>query len=142
MSDIKSPADGLRILRVIWGAMLAAPLVYAGIAIYFSLNRSGSTIDPELVNWAGVFLGLLSFLILLFVFLFRQITAAFAGGRYLNGCIIRWVMVESIAIFGLVLLFMGLDLFLGLLFFIAALGGMALLPPSETEQENFAALSE
>jgi hypothetical protein len=64
-------------------------------------------INLEILNWVQIFLGLASLPILLTVFLLRQLVAAVTQGSYRNYCIVRWALLETIAVFGLVQFLLG-----------------------------------
>lgn len=93
-------------LPVIWAAFLASALIYAGLGWLLKDTR-GASVNQEILHWAQIFLGLGSGSIVLTTFLLRQALAALSGRSYRNYCIVRWALLESIAVFGLVQFFLG-----------------------------------
>lgn len=106
-------------LDVIWVAMLLAVFVYAAIA--FTLGgRYSVEIDREIQGWILVFLAMTAGLHVLVTLLLRQLIAALARGNYVAYCVVRWALMEGIAIYGLVLAFLGVDMGVWSIFFAVA----------------------
>lgn len=106
-------------LGVIWAAMLLAVFVYAALA--FTLGgQYAVTLDQELQGWILVFLAMTAGLHVLVTLLLRQILAALSRGNYVTYCILRWALMEGIAIYGLVLAFLGVDMGIWSIFFAVA----------------------
>jgi hypothetical protein len=92
-------------LQGIWAAFLAGTALYALVG--WLIGDARTTINLEILNWVQIFLGLSCLPIILTVFLLRQFVAAVTRERYLNYCIVRWVLLELIAVFGLVQFLLG-----------------------------------
>jgi len=105
-SDRVRAEEELARLRVIWSAFLIAPLMY-GALIW--LLKPGSSVDPELERWIAVFLGVAAGIQLLVVFVLKQMIVGVTGDDYRKYCIVRWALVESIGVYGLVQHFLGAD---------------------------------
>lgn len=92
-------------LQGIWAAFLTGAALYALVG--YLIGDARATINLEILNWVQIFLGLSCLPIVLTVFLLRQLLAAVTRERYLNYCIVRWVLLELIAVFGLVQFLLG-----------------------------------
>lgn len=87
-------------LHIIWAAFFVASVFYAAVGWF--LDQSERTpVNQEILNWVQIFLGMSSGLLILTVFLLRQLLAALSRGSYQTYCVIRWAMLETIAVFGL-----------------------------------------
>jgi hypothetical protein len=119
-------------LPVIWAAFLAATVVYGGLGWLLDESR-GAPVNLEILHWVQIFLGMGSGLIILTTFLLRQALAGLSRGSYRIYCIVRWALLESIAVFGLVQFFLGGHVEVLLLFVaVSALGlGAARPGPSD-----------
>jgi len=125
----------LSTLRVIWLAIAGAVLVFGVVAALAGRDRPD---NPELVHWIGIFLAVSAGIQILTAVLLKQLIAGVSGGRYLVYCILRWALVEAVAIYGLVLkllgaswLWAGAFLGLGLLLHLS-------MPPTVAEEAGFA----
>ena len=92
-------------LTKIWAAFLVGTAMYVLVGIVIGDART--TINLEILNWVQIFLGLACLPIILTVFLLRQLLAAVTGRRYLIYCIVRWSLLEIIAVYGLVQFLLG-----------------------------------
>jgi len=101
-------------LMGIWAAFLVGTAMYALVG--WLIGDARAMINLEILHWAQIFLGLACLPIILTVFLLRQLLAAVTRGRYLNYCIVRWALLELIAVFGLVQFLLGGDFEVLLLF--------------------------
>jgi hypothetical protein len=95
-----------RPLSILWAAFLLTVAVY-GVVGWILGQGDRRPINLEILNWVQIFLGLASLPILLTVFLLRQLVAAVTQGSYRNYCIVRWALLETIAVFGLVQFLLG-----------------------------------
>jgi F0F1-type ATP synthase membrane subunit c/vacuolar-type H+-ATPase subunit K len=95
-----------RPLSIIWAAFLSSVVLY-GVVGWILGQGDRAPINLEILNWVQIFLGLSSLPILLTVFLLRQLMAAVTRGSYRNYCIVRWALLETIAVFGLVQFLLG-----------------------------------
>lgn len=129
-------------LRLMWLVFLLAPVIYLVVAILVMGGLEPPALDPELLRWITIFLSMLSGLEILFVLLFRQILAAVARGNYRNYCLVRWAILESIAVYGLVLVLLGQELFVASAFCILSLGMLAMTGPAEGDRQSFLELVE
>ena len=103
-------------LGVIWVAMLASVVVYLGLALTVAPAWSLS-IDGELKGWILVFLAMTAGLHVLVTLLLRQLLAALTRGSYVAYCVLRWALMEAIAVYGLVLAFLGVGIGITSIFF-------------------------
>jgi hypothetical protein len=92
-------------LTKIWAAFLIGTSLYALVG--WAIGDARTTINLEILNWVQIFLGLASLPIILTVFLLRQLLAAITGRRYLIYCLVRWSLLELIAVHGLVQFLLG-----------------------------------
>lgn len=104
----------------IWGAMLVAVLLYAGLA-YYDVGGDSVNLDQEVRNWVLIFLAMSAGLHVLTALLLRQMIASLSKGNYVTYCVIRWVLMEGIAIYGLVLSFLNVDFGIVSIFFAASI---------------------
>ena len=95
-----------RSLSILWAAFLLTVVLY-GVVGWILGQGDRTPINLEILNWVQIFLGLASLPILLTVFLLRQLMAAVTRGSYRNYCIVRWALLETIAVFGLVQFLLG-----------------------------------
>ncbi|RKZ13819.1 hypothetical protein DRQ32_00745, partial [bacterium] len=93
-------------LHLIWAAFLMANLFYAVIG-WFMARGERTVLNQEILNWMQIFLGMGSGLIILTVFLLRQLIAALSRHSYRIYCTIRWSLLELIAVFGLIQFILG-----------------------------------
>ena len=93
-------------LEKIWVAFLIGTAMYALVGWLLG-DAVGTTVNLEILNWVQIFLGLSCLPIILTVFLLRQLLAAVTRRSYFLYCIIRWSLLEIIAIYGLVQFLLG-----------------------------------
>lgn len=91
-----------RTVNILHRSIGAGILVMSGIGVWLG-TRAGLNVDRELAGWIFVFLAMSSGLHLLTLVILKQVLAHMAQGRYQPYCILRWVLVEGIAVYGLVL---------------------------------------
>ena len=103
--QLTEPSPDESPLMGIWAAFLVGTALYAMVGWF--LVDARTTINLEILNWVQIFLGLACLPIILTVFLLRQLLAAITRQRYLIYCIIRWSLLEIIAVYGLVQFFLG-----------------------------------
>jgi hypothetical protein len=124
-------ASELTRLRRIWLAFLAAPLLY-GVVLAL-VGDVATNVDPELLQWLTIFLGVFAGCELLVVFLVRPLIVGITGSSYTNYCIVRWALLESIAVFGLVVRFLGGSLTAAAIFIALSLAMIAITGPKQDE---------
>lgn len=107
-------------LGVIWAAMLGAVALYAVLALTVA-PRVESSLEGELQGWILVFLAMTAGLHVLVSLLLRQLIAALSRGSYVTYCVIRWSLMEGIAIYGLILAFLGVGIGVTSIFFAVSL---------------------
>ena len=120
-------------LKVIWIVMLSAAIIYGGLAWILG---PVAAVDPELSRWLVIFGAVFAGIILLAVFLLKQLIAGLTGDNYVSYAVVRWSMVEMIAIFGLVLRIVGSDVLTALAFVALGLAMLATMPPSLNEADE------
>ncbi len=103
---LAKPGPEEKPLHIIWAAFFVATLVYAGVGWVLD-QRPRDPLNQEILNWVQIFLGMSSGLLILTAFLLRQIIAALSQRSYRRFCIIRWAMLETIGVFGLVQFVLG-----------------------------------
>lgn len=128
------PAE--RRLGLVWGAMLGGVLVYAALA-HFAVPSLALSLDGELQGWILVFLAMTAGLHVLVTLLLRQLIAALSRGNYVAYCLVRWALMEGIALYGLVLAFLGVGIGITSLFFAVALLLLGASRAGETDRSVF-----
>ncbi len=116
----QSRATAEQKLGVIWAAMLGAVVLYAMLALTVA-PRVGQSLEGELQGWILVFLAMTAGLHVLVSLLLRQLLAALSKGSYVAYCILRWALMESIAVYGLILAFLGVGIGITSIFFAVSL---------------------
>lgn len=115
MADLeKRPAPDPRVLWLIWGAFLAAPLVYLLVAW---LTTSGQESRPvEMVLVAVLAMAAVGTIVAGYVAprfvqarLLEQPGDQPQAGAYQNAMIVQWACFEAVAIYGFVLTFLAMD---------------------------------
>ena len=125
-------------LGIIWIAMMVAVLLYGGLAYVFGPKRALG-LDRELETWITIFLAMGSGLHVLVVFLLRQMIAALSGARYLIYCVLRWALMETVAVYGLVLAFLGVGFGITSMFFALSLLLLGSARPGPADRAVFVA---
>lgn len=129
------PKGQAMVLRIQWIAMFAACAVMTGIGVFIG-PEVAATSDPAA---SAMMLPILSVLGLgaLAVSLFGAAPLARVVAAFLPWMILRWALAESVAVFGLVLIFLGADLPIGVAF--GALGALGILaqPANAAAYERF-----
>lgn len=123
-------------LPVIWIAMMFAIVAY-GVVAWAVAPRIAAPVDQTIENWILLFLSMTAGLHILVVFLLRQMIAALAKSSYVTFCVIRWALMESIGIYGLVLVFVGVDPWIAGAFLAVALMLLASAKPGEGDRAVF-----
>ena len=131
MTASSRPQLDLGRLRIIWLAFLTAPLIYALVLVL--VGQVVTDIEPELLQWLTIFLGVFAFCEILVVFLVRQLIVGITRENYQSYCIVRWALLESIAIFGLILRFLGGSVAAAAAFVGLSLALIAITGPKEDE---------
>ena len=104
--QLREPGSDEAPLTKIWAAFLFGTAGYAAVG-WIAGDALGTTINKEILNWVQIFLGLACLPIILTTFLLRQFLAAVTRGSYRGYCLTRWVLIELIAVFGLVQFLLG-----------------------------------
>jgi len=104
--QLHEPGSDEAPLMGIWVAFLMGTAMYALVGWLLGAGLR-ATINLEILNWVQIFLGLACLPIILTVFLLRQLLAAVTRRRYFLYCIIRWSLLEIIAVYGLVQFLLG-----------------------------------
>ena len=128
-------------LSTIWAAFLMASLIYGAVG-WFVGQGDRTPINLEILNWVQIFLGLAALPILLTVFLLRQLLAAVTRHSYRNYCIVRWALLELIAVFGLVQFLLGGHFEVLLIFIAVAVLSLGAARPGASDQAAWAAQFE
>jgi hypothetical protein len=131
----QSIETSLRQLRIIHAAMLFSIVLYA----FISLRAPARPVPPPTVLYAFMFVTLADVGLILVL---RNKLLASSGplssgqsddslviARWRSACIITWALCESIALFGLVLRYMGFAMTQAMIFFVAGFVLMALFAP-------------
>lgn len=93
-------------LMGIWVAFLMGPAMYALVGWLLGTTLR-TTINLEILRWVQIFASLACLPIINTVFLLRQFLAAVTRRNYRAYCIARWVLLEMIAVLGLVQFLLG-----------------------------------
>ena len=125
-------------LSWIWLAMIGAVLLYAALDAWV-VRQVTLVLERELENWILIFLAMMAGLHVLVVFLLRQMIAALSKFSYVNYCIIRWALMEAVAVYGLVLGFLGVDFGITSIFHAAAVLLLASARPGPHDRAVFVA---
>lgn len=122
-------------LRIIWAAFCIAVLSYGVVA--WVVKPVGNGIEPEILRWLSILLGMAAALQILVILLLKQLIANVSGGSYVSYCILRWALLEAIPVYGLVLRFLGASLLLFILFAVVAMVFLLVNPPNEEDRAQF-----
>jgi len=120
-------------LRILWMAFIGAVCIYITIAYILRLQTDPSRVSSDLTFMTPILGGIAAALTLL----------AFSGGRlfakmeYQAYCIVRWAMVESVGVFGLLLALFGASGPLAVAFFGWALLSLFRLRPTPKDYQQF-----
>jgi hypothetical protein len=125
-------------LPIIWAAFLVATLVY-GLVGWIVAGSGRKPLNLELLHWIQIFLGMTSGLLVLTTFLLRQAIAALSGRKYRNYCVVRWAMLETIGIFGLVQTILGGKFEVMLIFVAVSLLSLSAARPGPSDRAAFLA---
>ena len=124
---------------LLWIAISGSLLIYAVVGVIVRQNNSPDT-DP------GLFTVLIPALIL--VSATETMLVLTVWGRlfarkssYLNYCVVRWALAESVGIFGLVLTILGASTIICASFFIWSALLFVLLAPTRGDRQRFANLN-
>ena len=135
-SRLTEPGPEEKPLNIIWAAFFTASVIYA--AVGWVLNQSPrDPINQEILNWVQIFLGMSSGLLILTAFLLRQAIASLSRRSYRNYCIVRWAMLETIGVFGLVQFILGGHFEVLLLFCAVALLSLGAARPGPADRAAF-----
>jgi hypothetical protein len=94
---------GGRTLSLLHWGIGAGIGVMAGVSLLWQPGRDlAASFDPELSQWIMVFAAMTAGLHLLCLVMLKQVLAHMVGGRYLNYCVLRWALIEGIALYGLI----------------------------------------
>jgi hypothetical protein len=117
--------------------MLSAVGVYVAVGFAVGDRAGGIDLDRELRTWLKVFLSIAAGLHVLTALLLRQAIAGLSSGRYVNYCIIRWALMEGIAVYGLILKILGADWTISGIFFAVAAVLLFSAQPGEDDRRVF-----
>jgi len=119
--------------RILWAALLASIVVYALVANNFRPEAPAEAADLGVITAviAATAAGTLVASAIVPRLLARQ------GAPYITFCILRWALAESVAVFGLVLTFMGALPRVGHAFFAVSALAILLQPPGGRDLERF-----
>ncbi len=129
----------LKQLRMVWVVFLGTTITMIPLALFVGSGEYDLTDD--IVPWTAAFLCVLAGIQLLTVFLLKPMVAGMCGGKYQTYCVLRWAMLESISVYGLLLILMGMTWLVPGILMVAAVGAMFLVIPSAEEADSFAELA-
>ncbi|MCK4475861.1 MAG: hypothetical protein KAU16_03965 [Methanophagales archaeon] len=129
----KRRSNELRVAKVFWIAFLGGVPFYFFLLYYLKSINATATLNPEILSTFAILLGFVGALDLVFAFYYPRIIQKFRKDLppWHSVYIIRLALVEAIAIYGLLIGFMGANWEFAIPFFIASGGGIFLLYPSE-----------
>lgn len=131
-SNTNSPSN-LRVQIILWAALTFSILIYGFIG---SIVKPAKEPDPKTIQTLIYLFGALSFseALVIFVVIPRQTTMHLFTSR-----VLRWVLSDSIAIYGFVLLLLGGDPNIAYIFLGCGLFFMLILFPKKPEKRNLSA---
>lgn len=126
-----------RILQIIWFAFVAATFIYAAVAVFIVRGRPAGAMNPGAVATLKPVLYALAILFIGGAFWIRRRSL----GRSYPGrdqalmaiqaaAVGSWALTEAVAIFGMVLIFLGARIADGVPFLLVSLGAMLAQRPS------------
>ena len=118
---------------MLWIALFASVLIYAALGVYGPLKREPG--DPELLRTMTQVIGVIALANVGAVFGLRGVLAKTLP--YQAYCLVRWALCESVAVFGLVLFFMGATIEVLGAFCAVAMFAMVLARPSAGDKEAY-----
>jgi hypothetical protein len=120
-------------LWIIWIALFASVVMYVAIGLYVPLSTEA--LPDETVKLLTQVLGFVSLANLGLVFGMKGVLAK--RMPYPAFCIVRWALCESVALFGLVLHFIGASLETMGAFALAAAFAMVIVRPSDGDRDSY-----
>ena len=130
-----SAAEGLRPLQIVAGSFIVSPIIYTVLLMLIAQNGEPNSADPEvaaLLMKVFPFLGLSCVVLAEF---FDRLSPRKADVPYFyhykNNLIVKLACYSSIAIFGLMLGFLGAELKVSLAYFAAAIFFMLRIFPTQ-----------
>ncbi|MCZ7586833.1 MAG: hypothetical protein M5R36_27765 [Deltaproteobacteria bacterium] len=121
-------------LRLIWLAIFASVVIYAVVGLVVPGMNGAEAGDGTLRVLMPVFAVMAAGVTVLVMFVMPNILAR--SGNYRTLCLVRWAMAESIAVFGLVLLFLGAPAAVGLGFCAWAMALLLLIRPTPAGEQE------
>ena len=141
MNQLQTQQPNPNVIWIIWAALAMSVLVYAGVGVVLRMTGNMPPMDPETAKLLTlVFAGVALMETVLAVAVLGKILAR--SGNFLTYCIVRWALMESTAIFGLVLMIMGVDLEIAGAFIVWGLLWILILAPTSRSKEKFEELSQ
>jgi len=120
-------------LRVVWIVLISACIVYGALTW---LLGPVYAVDPELLRWLVIFGAVFAGILLLTVFLLKQLIAGVTGSNYSSYAIVRWSLMELIGVMGLILRVLGGELMTSGAFILLGVVMILTMPPSLNEAEE------
>lgn len=120
---------------ILWGALFFSIAVYAGVGTFISTQDGIAPADPEITSLLIPIFAMISLMETVLVLFF--VGKLFRIKDYQTYCILRWALSESIAIYGLVLMFLGAMYMAALAFMIWAAVLYILTMPTRASKEKF-----
>lgn len=130
---INAPDTPPQTLWIIWIALFSSVILYAAIGLYLPIN--GDAPANDVAKLLTQVCGFVSLTNLGVVFGLQRVLAARLP--YVVYSIVRWALCESVAVFGLVLHFLGAQDAVLLAFVAASAFAMVLVRPSDGAKESF-----
>ncbi len=141
MNQDSTQAPNPNVIWIIWAALAMSVLIYGTVGVVLKMNGSPQAVDPKLIQTLSLAFGAVVLMeTVLAVIVLGRVLAR--SGNFFTYCIIRWALMETSAIFGLVLLLLGAGLEIAAGFMAWSLLWILLLAPTASAKEKFEELSQ
>jgi hypothetical protein len=136
MTQPSRPAPRLAVMRALWSAGLLAPPLYGAVG-WIARGHLAASLGASSTLFAIVF-GALALGISIALLVFRRPLAAAAGFEPVSTFMVRFALVEAVALLGLVLLLLAGPWMVAVMLLVWSLGLMIVIRPTEEDQETLA----
>lgn len=136
MTEPDASARQVPTARILWAALLASIVVYALVAANV---RPDAPPEADLDVLTAIFAAAAASTLVASALVSRALVRQ--GAPYVTYCVLRWALAESVAVFGLVLTFMGASPRVGHAFFAVSALAILLQPPGGRDLERFRELA-